>query len=230
MKTLSVIQHTQSEWLGHIEDHLEGRGVRFNYVRPFAGGHLPKPTVVGEGLVLIGGGPWGTAGASHLLPTLDEEIRLTRACLMLGKPILAIGLGAQILSLAADGSVSPAPFAFSVTEAKRVVDNALDGFLPASFPSVTYMRDWPEPPPYAQTLAIDAHGRTAVFQIGSNVFGFVGHPGLRTAMIEDLIMEFEESPANSELSLRDLRQVGAGIEEALIPIMTGIVRCTGWMV
>ena len=29
MKHVSIIQNTQSEWLGLLEDHLEGRGVRF---------------------------------------------------------------------------------------------------------------------------------------------------------------------------------------------------------
>ena len=43
MLHLSVIQHTQSEWLGGIEDHLEGRGIRFGYHRPFTtGGTLPS--------------------------------------------------------------------------------------------------------------------------------------------------------------------------------------------
>ena len=60
MKHLSVVQHTQSEWLGHIEDHLEGRGIRFGYFRPFtAGGTLPDVMTLGDGLILLGGGPWG---------------------------------------------------------------------------------------------------------------------------------------------------------------------------
>lgn len=59
MKHVSVIQHTQSEWLGHIEDHLEARGVRFSYIRPFVnGGKFPSPTVLGDGLILVGGGKW----------------------------------------------------------------------------------------------------------------------------------------------------------------------------
>ena len=56
MKTVSVIQHTSSEYLGLIEDHLEGRGIRFKYFRPFAGkGPLPHPDTVGDGLILLSG-------------------------------------------------------------------------------------------------------------------------------------------------------------------------------
>ena len=43
-------------------------------------------------------------------------------------------------------------------------------------------------------LAVDADERPALFQVGPNSFGFIGHPGFKTAMAEDLIMEFDESP------------------------------------
>jgi len=55
MKTLTVIQHTSAEYLGQIEDHLEGRRIRFRYSRPFAsGGRVPKPGQLLDGLVLLG--------------------------------------------------------------------------------------------------------------------------------------------------------------------------------
>ncbi|NNG03843.1 MAG: GMP synthase, partial [Inquilinus sp.] len=98
-----VIQHTSGEFLGLIEDHLEGRGIRFVYSRPFtAGGKLPATLDFAKGLVLLGGGPWGTGGG-RAVPSLTEEIDLTRRCLELGKPVIGIGLGAQILALATGG-------------------------------------------------------------------------------------------------------------------------------
>ena len=63
MKTLAVVQHTSAEYLGLLEDHLEGRRIRFRYARPFAtGGRVPGPDGLHDGLVLLGGGPWGSAG------------------------------------------------------------------------------------------------------------------------------------------------------------------------
>lgn len=230
MKHLSVVQHTQSEWLGAIEDHLEGRGIRFGYSRPFAaGGALPDPMTVGDGLVLLGGGPWGTASKEHQPPWLDAEVRLARACLMLGKPVVGIGLGAQVLSLAADGGILEAPLAFDIGMAHRVQDGALGGFLPERYPVVTYGRDRSRPPAYADILAVDEAGEPALFQIGPNAFGFAGHPGLRPAMIEDLIMEFEEAPAGCAELLPELARIAPRIEDALVPIMTGLVAVTGWM-
>lgn len=230
MKHIAVVQHTQSEWLGHIEDHLEGRGLRFSYSRPFAtGGALPAVGVLGDGLVLLGGGPWGSAASGRPLPTLEAEVRLVRACLMLEKPVVGIGLGAQILSLAADGGVASEPLTFAVGTARRVKADALEGLMPERFPSAIYMRDRPVPPAYAEILAVDENDRPAVFQIGRNAFGFVGHPGLRRAMIEDLIMEFDESPADPGPALEALARSATAIEDALVAIMTGLVRAARWM-
>lgn len=230
MKFLSVVQHTQSEYLGLLEDHLEGRQIRFGYHRPFtAGGGLPNPDVVGDGLILLGGGPWGTASEGHLVPTLDEEITLARTCLMLEKPVIGIGLGSQILAIAADGKSAPAPLSFSIGDMTRKEPDALNGYLPETAPNITYMRDRPVPPAYAKTLAVDEEGAPALFQIGANAFGFTGHPGIKAAMIEDLVMEFEEAPNDAGVKLEALRMAKTRIEDALVPIMTGLVQLTKLM-
>jgi GMP synthase-like glutamine amidotransferase len=227
--TVHVLQHTSGEFLGLIEDHLEGRGVRFQYWRPFAGkAPLPVPQALERGLILLGGGPWGAAGTRDL-PTLAAEVALTRSCLERGRPVLGIGLGAQILALAAGGKVESAPLEFSVGTAKRAQAGALNGYLPEEYPLVVYMRDRPLPPPGAQVLARDEAGDAALWQCGGAAFGFSGHPGMKVAMVEDLVMEFEETPANLEPQLGRLRLMQRSIEDALVPIMTGIVRCTGWM-
>lgn len=227
MKHLSIIQHTNPEWLGHMEDHFEGRGIRFGYHRPFAGGKVPEVATVGDGLVLLGGGPWGTVTPGMLLPTLDAEVRLARACLMLDKFVLGIGVGAQILSLAADGQPTASPLRFAVEEAHRTSPDALAGLLPQTFPAIVYMRDEPNPPAYASILARTADGRQSVFQIGSRAFGFSGHPGVRRAMLEELVMEAEPAPDGSGERLRRAGEVGTAVEDALVSIMAGLMRTSG---
>jgi GMP synthase-like glutamine amidotransferase len=227
--TLHVVQHTSAEFLGLIEDHLEGRSIRFHYCRPFTGKvPLPKPESIDDGLILLGGGPWGSAGTRDV-PTLAQEVELTRAALALGKPVLGIGLGAQILALASGGRAEPATLEFSVGKAIRAVDGALNGYLPQEYPLAIYMRDWPVPPPGAQVLAHDKKGRAALWQVGANALGFAGHPGLKVAMVEDLVMEFEEIPPEIEPGLTQLRAVQRSIEDALVPLMTGVVQLMGWM-
>lgn len=229
MKFLSVVQHTSADYLGLMEDHLEGRKIRFKYFRPFTeGGNLPDPNALGDGLILLGGGPWGTVG-ERTVPTLKAEITLARTCLMLDKPIIGIGLGAQILSIAGDGSASPAPLTFQASHALRIVDDAINGYLPVRHPHVIYMRDRPAPPSYARILSRDLMGQPAIFQIGTKAFGFVGHPGFKLAMAEDLVMEFEEAPPNPERQFAALSSMKREIEDTLVPIMTGIVQLTGLM-
>ena len=60
MNLLHVIQHTSADYLGLMEDHLEGRRIRFRYFRPFTEqGTVPQPGELCDGLILLGGGPWG---------------------------------------------------------------------------------------------------------------------------------------------------------------------------
>jgi GMP synthase-like glutamine amidotransferase len=229
VKTLTVVQHTSAEYLGLIEDHLEGRRIRFRYSRPFTtAGRVPKPGQLQDGLVLLGGGPWGSAGGRNV-PTLIEELTLTKAALAKGLPVLGIGLGAQLLAIVAGGSVEQTDLLFEIGEARRVDPGALEGFLPERYPLVIYGRDRPVPPPDARILAVDASGHPALFQVGENALGFTGHPGIKAAIIEDLVMEFEEGPDDPGPRLAALRSLQRNIEDALVPIMTGVVKLLGLM-
>jgi GMP synthase-like glutamine amidotransferase len=229
LKQLTVVQHTSADYLGLMEDHLEARRIRFQYFRPFANeGKLPDRDALGDGLILLGGGPWGSAGGRDV-PTLAAEVSLARVCLMVDKPVIGIGLGAQILSIAAGGKTSAAPLAFQVGYATRIADDALNGYLPPRHPHVVFMRDRPEPPAYARILSETADGRPAIFQVGPKAFGFVGHPGFKLAMAEDLLMEFEETPENPGPQLAALAGMKREIEDTLVPLMTGLVQMTGLM-
>jgi GMP synthase-like glutamine amidotransferase len=229
VKTLAVLQHTSAEYLGLIEDHLEGRRIRFRYARPFtAGARLPAPDALGDGLVILGGGPWGSAGERDV-PTLGSEVALARHALETGLPVLGIGLGAQILAIAAGGGADRSPLGFEVGEAGRTRPDALAGFLPERYPLVLYGRDQPVLPEGADVLARDWLGRPALFQIGDRALGFTGHPGIKPAIVEDLIMEFEEGPADPGPTLERLRAMHPALEDALVPIMTGVVRTLGLM-
>ena len=113
---------------------------------------------------------------------------------------------------------------FRIDEARRCGADALGGFLPERFPLVSYGRDRPEPPANARVLAQDVEGRTVVFQLGEQAIGFVGHPGIKAGIVEDLVMEFDEAPEDPSAQLERLRMAQCSIEDALVPIMTGIVK------
>jgi GMP synthase-like glutamine amidotransferase len=229
MKTLCVLQHVEAEYLGLMEDHFEGRNIRFHYLRPFTPGTIMPPSAEEfAGLVVLGAGPKGVVSGS-LIPSLGPELRLTRDFLNRGLPVIGIGAGACILTSAAGGGADDAPLRFTIETARRVVPDALSGHLPQTFPVAVYMRDRPVLPAGALVLAESAQGEPLVFQIGENCLGFLGHPGAKSAMIEDLIMEFEDVPEETAETLAELRAVQGEIAGALGEIMVGLIDLTHLM-
>ena len=224
MKTLYVLQHFESDYLGLMEDHFEGRNIRFHYCRPFTpGGTVPASAEGYDGLIILGGGPHGIVSGS-LIPSLGPELRLTRDFLTRKLPVIGIGVGACILASAAGGGAEEAPLRFVVDTARRVAPDALGGRLPQRFPVAIYMRDRPVLPADAKVLAAGEAGEPLVFQIGDNSLGFLGHPGIKSAMIEDIIMEFDDVPDNTGETFLQLRAVQGEIAAALGEIMVGAVE------
>jgi len=229
MKTLCVLQHVEAEYLGLLEDHFEGRNIRFRYCRPFTpGASLPTSAEEYDGLILLGAGPKGIV-SGDLIPSLGAELRLARGFLDRGLPVIGIGIGACILTTAAGGGAEEAPLRFTLDNARRVVPDALGGHVPPTFPVAVYMRDRPVLPGTARVLAVNQHDEPVVFQLRNNCFGFVGHPGIKSALIEDLIMEFEEVPDGTAETLADLRAVQGEIAANLGPIMVGLIQVTDLM-
>ncbi|MCB1461563.1 MAG: hypothetical protein KDJ90_03815 [Nitratireductor sp.] len=233
MKTIAVIQHVEAEYLGFLEDHLEARNIRFRYFRPFtAGGTLPagpdnNPDEF-DGLIVLGQGPLGIV-SGPLVPSLAPELRLIRSFLDHDLPVVGIGLGAIMLAVAAGGGAEEAPLRIETGQATRQRADALGGAMPESFPYASYLRDRAVLPKDAEVLAHNGAGEAVVFRCGDNAIGFIAHPGIKSAMVEDIVMEFEESPDDVADKLEQLRAIQPGIAGALTSIMVGLVAETGWM-
>ena len=161
--------------------------------------------------------------------SLDAAVVVSRARVLWPAGILQ-AVRVQVRDASTDGPCASGDtndrddLVFAVDEARRVDAGALDGFLPERYPLVIYGRDRPFPPPDARILAVDSGGHPALFQVGANALGFTAHLGVKAAIIEDLIMEFEEAPADPGPTLARLREVQTALEDALVPIMTGVVR------
>lgn len=225
MKTVWVLQHTESEYLGLIEDHLEGRNLRFRYFRPFAAGGMVPTVAGGDGLILLGAGPYGVV-SGHILPSLGPELRLTRAYLEAGLPVVGFGLGAVILSVAAGGGAEEAPLRFEVPEARI---SGWNDAAPQQLPLAHYLRDRPVLGPGMTAIASTGDGELLGFTAGANALGMLGHPGMKRGMAEDLIMEFAETPDDTLTGLNHLNQQQIAIAGALQPFMVALMRHTGWM-
>jgi GMP synthase-like glutamine amidotransferase len=228
MKTLCVLQHVEAEYLGLMEDHFESRNIRFNYCRPFTpGGTVPASADGFDGLILLGAGGLGVV-SGHLIPSLGPELRLTADFLRRGLPVIGIGTGTCIFATAASGGAEEAPLRFTVETAHRASRDALAGHLPETFPAAIYMRDRPVLPKGSAILATAGDGEPLLFQ-HANCLGFLPHPGVKSGMVEDVIMESADVPDGTAESLAVLRQAQAGIAAALGDIMVGLIKITHLM-
>ena len=153
-----------------------------------------------DGLVLLGAGPKGIV-SGDLIPSLGAELRLTRDFLDRGLPVIGVGIGACILSTAAGGGAEEAPLRFTSIMPGASCPTHSMGICRKLSRSRSICAIAPALPGDAKILAVGTRDEPVLFQFRDNCFGFVGHPGIKSALIEDLIMEFDEVPENTAETL-----------------------------
>lgn len=229
MQTICVLQNTDFENLGLVEDHLEGRNIRFRYIRPAHDQNwLENIHQSSDGLIILGAAPYGTVSAP-LLPQLKKRALAVEKFLQQKLPIVAFGTGTQILAMAAGYEVHASNLDFSINMAFRTTADALGGYLPNQYPVVTMMRDVPNFGTDIEILSRFQNDVPAAFTFSDTSLGFVGHPGIKSAMIEDAFVQSSFSVPDSGETLAKMRTTQASMEDALVSIMVGIINFTGWM-
>ncbi len=91
------LQHVPFEGLGSIEAWLKEKGYEITCTRFFASENLPPPHDVD--LLIVMGGPM-SANDEKAFPWLIKEKEFLRQCIRLGKSVLGICLGAQLIASA----------------------------------------------------------------------------------------------------------------------------------
>ena len=100
-----VVEHVPPESAFAIADALRAAHVEVDTRRVFDGDEVPTDSADLDGLIVMGG-PM-SAQSDRGFPTRSAEIGLLADALDRGVPSLGVCLGAQLLAVAAGGSVSP---------------------------------------------------------------------------------------------------------------------------
>jgi GMP synthase (glutamine-hydrolysing) len=174
VKRVLVLQHEAFEGPGTLGEALSGCELRV--VCTFAGDPVPA-NVAEDGVVVLGGGMGVYEADRH--PHLRDEMRLLRAAMRDGRPVLGICLGSQLLAAALGAEVAKAPRKeigwFEVDLSPGAVDDALFAGAPASFAAFHWHGDAFALPDRAVPLAASALTPLQAFRAGPRAWGVQFH-------------------------------------------------------
>jgi GMP synthase (glutamine-hydrolysing) len=192
MPKIFVVQHIECETLGAIADALDGAGISYQYIRPFAGDPAPRDMGDASGLIIMGG-PMGVYERdSH--PFLTAEMRLIEQALAEQKPILGVCLGSQLLAATLGAAVTRGerkeigwhPVRLKVASGS----DPLWAGVESPFTALHWHGDIFALPHGAVSLASSALTEHQAFRYGENAYGFLFHMEATRAIIEEMVRNF----------------------------------------
>ena len=211
MRSVWVLQHTPSETLGTIEDALRGQRIGAEYIETHAGKPVPGGMADKAGLIVMGG-PMGVYEQAKY-PFLRNEMRLIESALTMGRPVLGICLGSQLLAAVLGAEVKKGKskelgwHAVTLTEF-AAQDPLFAGVRPEFWP-FHWHGDVFSLPKQAVGLAWSQRTPCQAFRYGKNAYGILFHLEVTAEQISQMLSAFAE----------ELREAGgeAGEITAQIP-------------
>ena len=178
MPSCLVVQHVEPESPYLIGQALEEAGVTVDLRAVFAGDPLPSDLAGVSGLVVMGG-PM-SAVSDEGFPSRRAELDLLVDGLHRGLPTLGVCLGAQLLALAAGGSVYPGASGAEIGWAPvELTHEAGDDLLLAGLPGELTVLHWHgdtfDLPAGAVLLAVNSRYRHQAFRRGPRAWGLQFH-------------------------------------------------------
>jgi GMP synthase (glutamine-hydrolysing) len=205
-RTAVAIRHVEFEDLGILAPLLERHGFATSYLDAPANGDTWRSARDADLLVVLGG-PMGVADIDAY-PFLGAELDLIGDRLALDRPTLGICLGAQLLAVAAGGSVRPGTEAeigyapVTLTNAAR--ESVLEPLR--SVPVLHWHQDVISTPPELPPLASTPLCQNQAFARWPNVLGLQFHLEADGTSLERWLVGHAYELAARGVSVADLRE------------------------
>jgi GMP synthase-like glutamine amidotransferase len=184
VKPALIITHLPDRQDGIVRDALEAAGCAVIARNPGDAEALPSAQEI-AGVVTLG----GRQSASRVTddPFLIAEVELLRDALDQRVPVLGMCLGAQLLAVAAAGTVSYAGQMNAgwpeLSVLPAATDDPLFGAFPARMPVLKWHEDVIEMPPGAIELGTTPGPGAALFRVGPCAWGSQAHLELTPSML-----------------------------------------------
>ena len=168
-----ILQHVPFEGPAYIGQWLMARGAQISHTRLWESAALPDPAAVD--LLVVMGGPMSVNDEAEFA-WLAAEKRFIAEVVALGRPVLGICLGAQLIASAHGARVfrnTEKEIGWFDVHACTGTEDAFD------FPTTTTVLHWHgetfELPPGARLLATSTACRHQAFQLGERTIGLQFH-------------------------------------------------------
>jgi GMP synthase (glutamine-hydrolysing) len=220
MTHVIVLQHYGCETLGAIADALHCWQTEWSYFC-LAENPTAAPDISdAEGLIVLGG-PFSVY-RPECYPFVRGEMELIRSALELGKPILGICLGSQLLAAVLGAKVraadAPETGWLPIQLEPAAHGDRLFHDLPPSFVTCVWHGDVYDQPPGAVVLARSEMTPCQAYRYGSNAYGLLFHLEMKPEMVAACVTAFESRLRLAGIDPADCVAEAAGYLTKLAPV------------
>ena len=208
MKSIWVLQHTTCETLGTMEGVLRGDGIDFEYIETHEGKQVPKEMGDRSGLIVMGG-PMGVYESAQY-PFLRDEMHLIESALKLGRPVMGVCLGSQLLAAVLGAEVKKGQQKelgwHAVTLSEPAAQDTLFSSVKTEFWPFHWHGDTFSLPKDSVQLASSRQTPHQAFRHGKNAYGILFHLEVTQGQISQMLIDFANELREAGGSPREIAE------------------------